>query len=110
MARLYGCGITTIWIQKNKKMQEQDKNPKNTTEQDSSKSQEGTNNTKESPISLPKGGGAIQGIGEKFQANPVTGTGSLTVPINMSAGRGEFTPQLALSYDSGSENSAFGLG
>ena len=26
-------------------------------------------------ISLPKGGGAIKGIGEKFAANPVTGTG-----------------------------------
>jgi hypothetical protein len=32
-------------------------------------------------LSLPKGGGAIRGIGEKFTANPVTGTGSLTVPI-----------------------------
>jgi len=29
-------------------------------------------------ISLPKGGGAIRGIGEKFAANPVTGTGSMT--------------------------------
>ena len=27
-------------------------------------------------ITLPKGGGAIRGIGEKFAANPVTGTGS----------------------------------
>ena len=26
-------------------------------------------------LSLPKGGGAIRGIGEKFTANPVTGTG-----------------------------------
>ena len=31
-------------------------------------------------IPLPKGGGAIRGIGEKFAANPVTGTGSLSVP------------------------------
>ena len=31
-------------------------------------------------LSLPKGGGAIRGIGEKFSVNPVTGTGSLTVP------------------------------
>ena len=38
-------------------------------------------------ISLPKGGGAIRGIGEKFAANPVTGTGSLTVPIATSPGR-----------------------
>ena len=29
-------------------------------------------------LSLPKGGGAIRGIGEKFAANPVTGTGSMT--------------------------------
>ena len=31
-------------------------------------------------LSLPKGGGAIRGIGEKFAANPVTGTGSMSVP------------------------------
>lgn len=27
-------------------------------------------------ISLPKGGGVIRGMGEKFAANPVTGTGT----------------------------------
>ena len=32
-------------------------------------------------ISLPKGGGATRGMGEKFAANPVTGTGSINVPI-----------------------------
>ena len=31
-------------------------------------------------ISLPKGGGAMRGMGEKFAANPVTGTGSMSVP------------------------------
>jgi len=31
-------------------------------------------------ISLPRGGGALRGIGEKLAANPVTGTGSTTVP------------------------------
>lgn len=61
-------------------------------------------------ISLPKGGGAIQGIGEKFAANPVTGTGSLTVPIATSPGRSGFGPQLTLSYDSGSGNGLFGFG
>lgn len=72
---------------------------------------EGQQNAFQPPvINLPKGGGAIQGIGEKFQANPVTGTGSMTVPIAMSQGRGGFTPQLALSYDSGAGNSPFGLG
>ena len=52
-------------------------------------------------VSLPKGGGAMRGIGEKFAANPVTGTGSVSVPIALSPGRGGFGPQLALSYDSG---------
>ncbi|MBK7645947.1 MAG: hypothetical protein IPJ12_01880 [Betaproteobacteria bacterium] len=61
-------------------------------------------------ISLPKGGGAIRGIGEKFAANPVTGTGSMSVPIATSPGRGGFGPQLALSYDSGAGNGPFGLG
>src|SRR5512135_2369509 len=61
-------------------------------------------------ISLPKGGGAIRGIGEKFVANPVTGTGSMTVPIATSPGRSGFGPQLSLSYDSGAGNGPFGLG
>src|SRR5713226_9285853 len=61
-------------------------------------------------ITLPKGGGAIRGIGEKFAANPVTGTGSLTVPLYSSPGRSGFGPQLSLSYDSGSGNGPFGFG
>lgn len=66
---------------------------------------------KEQPaISLPKGGGAIHGIGEKFGANLVTGTGSMTVPIATSPGRSGFGPQLAFSYDSGAGNGAFGFG
>lgn len=61
-------------------------------------------------ISLPKGGGAIRGLGEKFAANPVTGTGSLTLPIFTSPGRSGFGPQLTLSYDSAAGNGPFGLG
>src|SRR6185369_10750399 len=61
-------------------------------------------------ISLSKGGGAIRGIGEKFAANPVTGTGSASVPIATTPGRSGFGPQLALSYDSGAGNGPFGLG
>ena len=61
-------------------------------------------------ISLSKGGGAIRGIGEKFAANPVTGTGTMTVPIAASPGRSGFGPQLSLSYDSGSGNGPFGFG
>src|SRR5262245_3015972 len=61
-------------------------------------------------ISLPKGGGAIRGMGEKFAANPVTGTGSMAVPVAVTPGRSGFSPQLSLSYDSGSGNGPFGLG
>jgi len=61
-------------------------------------------------ISSPKGGGAIRGIGEKFTANPVTGTASLSVPMYTSPGRQGFGPQLSLSYDSGSGNGPFGFG
>src|SRR6266849_8158724 len=61
-------------------------------------------------LSLPKGGGAIRGMGEKFAANPVTGTGSMTVPITTSPGRSGCGPQLSLSYDSGSGNGPFGFG
>lgn len=61
-------------------------------------------------ISRPEGGGAIRGIGEKFAANPVTGTSSLTIPIAVSPGRSGFGPQLSLSYDSGAGSGPFGFG
>ena len=49
-------------------------------------------------------------MGEKFAANPVTGTGSMSVPIATSPGRSGFGPHLSLSYDSGSGNGPFGFG
>lgn len=59
---------------------------------------------------MPTGGGAIRGMGETFAATPVTGTGSLTVPIFTSPGRAGFGPRLSLSYDSGAGNGPFGFG
>ena len=61
-------------------------------------------------ISLPKGGGAIRGIGEKFASNPVTGTGSMSVPIATTPGRAGFGPELSLSYNSASSNGPFSSG
>src|SRR5450631_1624061 len=61
-------------------------------------------------LNLPKGGGAIRGIGEKFATNPVTGTGSISIPLSTSPGRSGFGPQLSLSYDSGAGNGPFGIG
>jgi hypothetical protein len=61
-------------------------------------------------ISLPRGGGAIRGLGEKFQTNPANGTGTLSIPIPLSKSRADFQPALSLSYSSGSGNGPYGLG
>jgi hypothetical protein len=61
-------------------------------------------------ISLPKGGGFIAGMGEKFKVNAVDGAGSATIPISITPGRGGITPSLSLGYNSGSGNGPFGLG
>ncbi|MBO9700910.1 MAG: VCBS repeat-containing protein [Sporocytophaga sp.] len=60
-------------------------------------------------ISLPKGGGAIKGIDEKFQVNAVNGTASFSIPLPFSPARGA-SPSLTLSYNSGAGNGIFGLG
>jgi len=61
-------------------------------------------------IALPKGGGAVRDIGEKFAVNSANGTGSLTIPIPVTSGRSGFGPTLALAYESGSGNGPFGFG
>src|SRR5215831_7284797 len=61
-------------------------------------------------ISLPKGGGAISDIGEKFSVDAATGTASLGIPIATTPARSDFYPKLSLSYDSGAGNGPFGLG
>jgi hypothetical protein len=43
-----------------------------------SKRTEGNEASRVPSISLPEGGSAIRGMGEKFAAYPVTGTGSVT--------------------------------
>src|SRR5215211_3348162 len=61
-------------------------------------------------ISLPKGGGALKGIGEKFSPDLYTGTGNFTVPITLPPGRNGFQPELSLVYSTGNGNGLFGLG
>lgn len=59
--------------------------------------------------SLPKGGGAIRGIGETFQSQEFTGTAALSISVHTSPCRG-FEPQLSVDYSSGAGNGVFGLG
>ncbi len=61
-------------------------------------------------ISLPQGGGALHGIGEKFSPDLHTGTGNFTVPIGLPPGRNGFQPQISLGYSTGSGNSPLGMG
>src|SRR5215475_11878467 len=67
-------------------------------------------NSSNQTISLPKGGGAIRGIGETFQPNLFSGTGNFSVPIFTSPGRNGFGPTLTLQYSTGNGNGPFGLG
>lgn len=50
-------------------------------------------------LGLPKAGGALHALGEKFHAGGPTGTGALRVPLGVSPCRG-VEPNLALAYDS----------
>lgn len=58
---------------------------------------------------LPKGGGAVQGMGETFTPNAFNGSAGMSVPVPASACRG-FEPQLHLNYSSGNGNTPFGFG
>ena len=61
-------------------------------------------------ISVPQGGGALKGLGEKFSPDLHTGTGNFSVPITLPPGRDGFQPQLTLEYSTGAGNGPFGLG
>lgn len=61
-------------------------------------------------INIPKGGGAIRSIGEKFSVSAATGTASASIPVPTSQSREGFQPDLSLSYDSGAGNGLFGFG
>lgn len=60
-------------------------------------------------IELPKGGGAIKGIDEKFEVNAVNGSANFSIPLPAGAARGS-SAALSISYNSGGGNGIFGLG
>lgn len=59
--------------------------------------------------SLPKGGGAIQSIGNGLGPVGISGGASFELPLPISPGRG-FAPDLTLGYSSTNGNSSFGIG
>jgi RHS repeat-associated protein len=61
-------------------------------------------------VELPRGGGALKSIDEKFQVNAANGSASFTVPLPLPKARSAFMPNVTLGYNSGSGNGAFGLG
>jgi RHS repeat-associated protein len=61
-------------------------------------------------ISIPKGGGAVRDVGEKFEVNAANGSASLSIPVQMDGGRSGFKPQVILSYNAGIGNGPFGWG
>ncbi|MHC8390094.1 SpvB/TcaC N-terminal domain-containing protein [Pseudomonas sp. MDT2-39-1] len=61
------------------------------------------------PPALPKGGGAIQSIGNGLGAIGSSGSASCEIPLPISPGRG-YAPALALRYSSAQGNGVFGLG
>ena len=61
-------------------------------------------------ISLPKGPGSIEGLGDAFQPSLATGTAKYGLKIAVPAGPAGFSPKLALAYDGGGPNGSLGYG
>ncbi|MGX1494958.1 SpvB/TcaC N-terminal domain-containing protein [Streptomyces tendae] len=52
----------------------------------------------------------MRGIGEKFGADPATGTGTMRISLPLSGSRSGFGPQFSIAYNSLAGNGPFGLG
>jgi len=61
-------------------------------------------------ISLPKGPGSIEGLGESFVPQLNSGTTTYIIKLKVQPGRNNIQPDLYLQYNGGSGNSFFGLG
>jgi len=61
-------------------------------------------------LSLPKGPGSIEGLGESFEPQLNTGTAAYRVKLAVSPGVNKQQPDLALVYNSGYGNSPLGIG
>jgi RHS repeat-associated protein len=61
-------------------------------------------------LSLPGGGGSVEGLGESFSPLLSSGTATFGVPIALPPGRRGTQPSLALSYSSSAGNGPVGIG
>ena len=61
-------------------------------------------------LSLPKGPGSIEGLGESFEPQLNTGTAAYRVKLAVPPGVNKHQPDLALVYNSGYGNSPLGIG
>ena len=61
-------------------------------------------------ISLPKGPGSIEGLGESFQPTLNTGTANYQVALKLPPGTAGHTPELNLVYEGGGGNGPLGFG
>ena len=57
---------------------------------------------------LPKGGLAAHGLGERFGVQARTGGCSLSIPFATSPGRGASAAEVVLGYSSGARRSVYG--
>jgi RHS repeat-associated protein len=69
-----------------------------------------TSGVSEQVLSLPKGGGAVQGLGTTFETDLNTGTGSYDVPLELPAGPNGMRPHVSIRYHSAAGNGPFGVG
>ncbi len=61
-------------------------------------------------VSLPKGPGSIEGLGESFQPTLNTGTAKYGVQVAVPPGVAGHTPKIGLAYDGGNGNGPLGFG
>ncbi|MEI7939680.1 MAG: SpvB/TcaC N-terminal domain-containing protein, partial [Verrucomicrobiota bacterium] len=61
-------------------------------------------------ISLPKGPGSIEGLGESFQPTLNTGTAKYSIALKVPPGTAGQTPDLRLVYEGGGGNGILGFG
>ncbi len=61
-------------------------------------------------VSLPSGPGSIQGLGESFQPQLNSGSGTFSVPIQLPTGPTGFAPRLSIDYHTGQGNGIVGIG